>query len=221
MRAPNAWILHVKKFRKAHPELSYKEALQQANTTYISKTTAVKQRQRQKRQKRSQARSFHWPFAGGPSLKDVFGDNEFLKVYYDPLRQLYGIISMRVQALHRDAARMRTHVKEFQRDMDVTIQELEKKHDRNALRRLLVAQAKALKISPTVQQQPLLEFYNYMRSQLDERTDTGALINLELIKDRFMATDPADYNYNYDAPLQKMFKLAFDEVVPIEIPELT
>ena len=33
----NAWIEHVRDFRKKHPELSYKQCLVQAKETYVKK----------------------------------------------------------------------------------------------------------------------------------------------------------------------------------------
>ena len=36
-RQPNPWLTHVKAFRSSHPDLSYKECLQQAATTYTKK----------------------------------------------------------------------------------------------------------------------------------------------------------------------------------------
>ena len=34
----NAWLLHVEEFRKKHPNMSYKEVLQRAKSTYIGST---------------------------------------------------------------------------------------------------------------------------------------------------------------------------------------
>jgi len=39
-KKPNAWIEHVRVFRKDHPELTYKECLVQAKKTYWAKSTA-------------------------------------------------------------------------------------------------------------------------------------------------------------------------------------
>lgn len=36
-RRPNSWLLHVKKFREAHPDMKYKEALVAAKATYHKK----------------------------------------------------------------------------------------------------------------------------------------------------------------------------------------
>lgn len=36
-KKPNAWREHVMKFRAEHPELKFKEVLQQAKTTYTKK----------------------------------------------------------------------------------------------------------------------------------------------------------------------------------------
>jgi hypothetical protein len=34
-RKPNAWLAHVKAYREKHPEVSYKECLQEAKKTYV------------------------------------------------------------------------------------------------------------------------------------------------------------------------------------------
>ena len=39
----NPWLEHVSKFRESHPNLSYKEALSQAKTTYTKKKRSKKQ----------------------------------------------------------------------------------------------------------------------------------------------------------------------------------
>ena len=36
-RKTNPWIAHVQAFRQEHPDLNYKEALQQAKATYTKK----------------------------------------------------------------------------------------------------------------------------------------------------------------------------------------
>lgn len=36
-RATNPWLVHVKRFRSEHPELKYKEVLQQAKSSYEKK----------------------------------------------------------------------------------------------------------------------------------------------------------------------------------------
>ena len=41
VRAENPWMIHVKQFRADHPELKYKEVLQQAKATYTKKEKSV------------------------------------------------------------------------------------------------------------------------------------------------------------------------------------
>lgn len=40
-RAPNPWLIHVAAFKKAHPDLKYKEVLKQAKETYVKVIKAV------------------------------------------------------------------------------------------------------------------------------------------------------------------------------------
>ena len=37
-KAENPWLTHVKAFRAGHPELKFKEVLQQAKLTYVKKS---------------------------------------------------------------------------------------------------------------------------------------------------------------------------------------
>ena len=40
-RAANPWLIHVAAFKKAHPEMKYKDVLVQAKETYVKITRAV------------------------------------------------------------------------------------------------------------------------------------------------------------------------------------
>ena len=56
-RKPNPWLEHLKKFRASHPNLSYKEALQQAKTTYKKGETTQPPRQEPREQKQREQKT--------------------------------------------------------------------------------------------------------------------------------------------------------------------
>lgn len=52
IRKPSVWLLHVRRYREEHPNVSYKQALKDAKATYVKVVKVAKKEVKKKKEKK-------------------------------------------------------------------------------------------------------------------------------------------------------------------------